>query len=225
MPRVHCQRAAKDYPHAGIKKGDTYYKWSFRYGGTHMSKTYPRPSQLTQSKYGEIYAAQEEAQDSLAGLGPESTVAEAKEFQTLVEAVAEKAQEVADEYAEAAEQFGGGGPNQEHADACESTVSNFESAASDIESIIDNIDEVEEGTKPKVSCGKCDGSGTIWVPTEDRTRPPESEDEVVCPECGGEGEVDDPDAEPLPTGDDRLIGEDAYNEIDSAFNGADVEEG
>ena len=31
MPRVSKQVARKDYPNAGIKKGDLYYKWKFRY--------------------------------------------------------------------------------------------------------------------------------------------------------------------------------------------------
>lgn len=33
------------------KKGETYYVWSFRYGGTHRSTTRPKPSQLTQSEF------------------------------------------------------------------------------------------------------------------------------------------------------------------------------
>lgn len=62
MPRVHkVEHARKDYPDAGIEKGDTYYYWSFRYGGKRMSKTYPKPSQLTQSPFLiEFYSIQEE---------------------------------------------------------------------------------------------------------------------------------------------------------------------
>jgi hypothetical protein len=57
MPRVHTVKARKDYPNEGIKKGDTYYKWSKRVGGpysrgvTYRSKTYPKPQQLTSSDY------------------------------------------------------------------------------------------------------------------------------------------------------------------------------
>lgn len=51
MPKVHTQVAAKDYPESGIKKGDTYYSWSFRYGGKRKSKTYPTPAQLAQSGF------------------------------------------------------------------------------------------------------------------------------------------------------------------------------
>ena len=33
MPRVSTQKAAKDYPDQGIKKGDQYFHWKFRFGG------------------------------------------------------------------------------------------------------------------------------------------------------------------------------------------------
>jgi len=51
MPRVETLKAAKDYPEQGILKGETYYKWAFRFGGVHKSKTYPKRSQLTQSEF------------------------------------------------------------------------------------------------------------------------------------------------------------------------------
>jgi len=47
MARATQQRARKDYPAQGIKKGDSYWKWSFRFGGTFKSLTKPQPSQLT----------------------------------------------------------------------------------------------------------------------------------------------------------------------------------
>ena len=47
MPRVHERRAGKDYPEHGIKKGDTYYAWSFYRQKERKSKTRPKPSQLT----------------------------------------------------------------------------------------------------------------------------------------------------------------------------------
>jgi hypothetical protein len=60
MPKVYQKKANKDYPNEGIKKGDTYYLWSFRYGGTRKSLTRPKPSQLTQSEYlSTIYELQE----------------------------------------------------------------------------------------------------------------------------------------------------------------------
>lgn len=92
MPRVHVKKARKDYPNAGIKKGDTYYSWSFRYGGKRMSKTKPRPSQLTLSKMSEAYAASEALEDTIASA---STPEELKE---ALEQAAEEITAVADEY-------------------------------------------------------------------------------------------------------------------------------
>lgn len=53
-----------DRANSGEGGAASYYKWSFRYGGTHYSKTYPRQSQLTQSEYySAVYKLQEEIQD------------------------------------------------------------------------------------------------------------------------------------------------------------------
>jgi len=62
MPKVTTvKKAAKDYPDFGIKKGEQYYWWKFRYGGKHVSKTFPKSSQLTQSDYlSRIYSFQEQ---------------------------------------------------------------------------------------------------------------------------------------------------------------------
>jgi hypothetical protein len=50
VPKVNfVKAAAKDNRVA--KKGESYYWWKFRYGSKHMSKTPPRPSQLTQSDF------------------------------------------------------------------------------------------------------------------------------------------------------------------------------
>lgn len=48
MTRVHfVQSAMKDYPEAGIKKGESYYWWCFFRQRKQMSKTRPKPSQVT----------------------------------------------------------------------------------------------------------------------------------------------------------------------------------
>lgn len=64
MARVtHVKRAQKDYPAHGIKKGEPYYWWKFRFGGKHFSKTYPKASQLTQSEFwGTVNELQERSQ-------------------------------------------------------------------------------------------------------------------------------------------------------------------
>ncbi len=113
MPRVKSQKANKDYPDQGIAKGDTYYKWSFRFGGTHKSLTYPRPSQLTQSKLSDPLAQQEAAEDML---GERDTTP--AECSVAIGEAADAVTATEEEYREAAEPFGGEGENNERADAC-----------------------------------------------------------------------------------------------------------
>lgn len=77
MPRVHTvEKARKNYPNYGIKKGDKYYWWKFRYGGKVMSKTYPKPSQLTQSGYlSQLYDIQDRLASITNGIGDASDLA------------------------------------------------------------------------------------------------------------------------------------------------------
>lgn len=50
MPRVYfVKKAQKDNP--AVKKGESYYYWTFRYGGKRYSATPPKRSQLTQSPF------------------------------------------------------------------------------------------------------------------------------------------------------------------------------
>ncbi|MFH1625086.1 MAG: hypothetical protein ABID54_08015 [Pseudomonadota bacterium] len=51
MLKVTIQKARKDYPEVGVKKGNTYYKWSFNFGPTVKSLTPPKRSQLTRKDF------------------------------------------------------------------------------------------------------------------------------------------------------------------------------
>jgi hypothetical protein len=97
-----------------IQPGERYLSWSFRYGGTYYRciEHPPKPSDLTQSKMSGVYAAIESAEVDL----PKT---EMDELDDLIHGVGETAQEVADEYREAAEPFGGEGENAERADELE----------------------------------------------------------------------------------------------------------
>jgi hypothetical protein len=81
MAKVETVKSArKDYPDEGIKKGDTYYKWSFNFGGTYRSKTYPKPSQLTMSPFhSEYYSIGEDLEDDL------NLASSAEDLQSAVE--------------------------------------------------------------------------------------------------------------------------------------------
>ena len=51
MKVYHVKKARKDYPEAGIKKGESYYWWKPRFWGVRRSKTYPSRQELTQSDF------------------------------------------------------------------------------------------------------------------------------------------------------------------------------
>jgi hypothetical protein len=54
MPKVHYVKARKDYPEAGVKKGDMHYVWDIklqRGGIRRRSLTKPTPAQMTVSEY------------------------------------------------------------------------------------------------------------------------------------------------------------------------------
>lgn len=61
MARVtHVKKARKDNP--VVKKGESYFHWSFRFGGKHYSKTYPKRSQLTQSGFlSQMYSIEDDS--------------------------------------------------------------------------------------------------------------------------------------------------------------------
>lgn len=102
-----------------IEPGQQYMEWSFRYGGTYRQHAHhgsPRRSQLTQSKLGEVYAAVEGVEEQLSPAGGGRGWEEASDLEAMRDEVLEVVEQVATEYEEAAENFGGGGPNQEQAD-------------------------------------------------------------------------------------------------------------
>lgn len=132
MPRVRRQKASGRAQRVcgalgcgkEIPKGEEYYTWSFRYGGRQVRclDHPPRPSDLTQSRMGEVYTAIEEAEKRLV----DETFDSVEDVKGVIEEVATVAREVADAYREAAENFGGGGPNAERADELEVWVDELE---------------------------------------------------------------------------------------------------
>ena len=133
MPRVkHVQSARKPIPSAGVEVGDSYYWWKFRHGPKRVSKTYPKRSQLTQSLWSSVYAAQEELEKA-----PPDEVLDAAQN------VVSEAESARDDYESAAEAFNNEGSNQERYEAAESFVEQAESLVSDIESYLDDLKELE----------------------------------------------------------------------------------
>jgi hypothetical protein len=108
--KISCGRCGKS-----IEPGSTYYKWSFRYGGTQYRCFLhpPKQSELTQSKMGTVYNEIEGAEQVIDG------ATDLEQITDAVKTVGDITQEVIDEYREAAENFGGQGPSAEAADELE----------------------------------------------------------------------------------------------------------
>lgn len=81
MPRVHhVKKARKDHPQYGIKKGESYYWWKFRFGGKQVSKTHPKRSQLTQSSFlSQLWDIEDGISERFVGLDSSEDIELAKE--------------------------------------------------------------------------------------------------------------------------------------------------
>ena len=67
MPRVNFVKKARKDISDEIKAGDSYYWWKFRYGGKRVSKTPPKPKDLTQSDFLiSVYNIEEEIENFMA---------------------------------------------------------------------------------------------------------------------------------------------------------------
>ena len=158
MARVHTQtktRRGKEVKcgrcGAAIEPGEKYHSWSFRYGGAHYRCELrpPKPSELTQSKMSTVLAAIEDLDGVLSNLDNTGDFDEAKgEVRAYVETVQESIEEVKGEYEEAAEHFGGGGPNQELAEQMEACYDEVEDILSTIDQLeVEEADSEEEDTE------------------------------------------------------------------------------
>ena len=142
--------AQKDYPDAGIKKGEEYYHWKFRYGGLHRSKTPPKPSQLTQS---EFLSSLYDIQDRLENISADTV----EDIQTEVESIAEELNQMAEECREKHDNMPDGLQEgevgqmlDERADACESAAGELESVDFEIEDDQTFYDEVKEELEDEI---------------------------------------------------------------------------
>ena len=159
MPKVNRQKAGKDYPAEGIKKGELYYSWQFRTGPVHRSATPPRPSQLTGSeKKATALRAYEDLMDAIC------VAYKPEDVKIAFETAASDAQEAVDMYEESIsnleEAFPGGCPNldtaQEELEQIESFIADCDRAAIDVE----DLDYNDYQVKPEHVAGE--GSPVDW---------------------------------------------------------------
>lgn len=147
MPKVKkINRAGKDYPQFGIKKGDAHYVWSIkmqRGGLVRRSKTYPRPSQLTLSDYKvQAHQLNERIEDFDSDI-----ISDAESFRdellSEAESLRDEQQDKLDNMPEGLQQGSTGEQIQERIDALESFIGELE----DLEFPDFEIDEEAESTE------------------------------------------------------------------------------
>jgi predicted nucleic acid-binding Zn-ribbon protein len=132
--KVLTKKANKDYPESGIKKGDTYYQWSFYRQRPSKSKTYPTRAQLTQndtlqSVYSEYDGDLPKSKDEV-----ESMAASIRE-------AGESAQEKYDNMPEGLQQGDTGQRLEQWAEACST-------AADELDTIAETLGEEAERILP-----------------------------------------------------------------------------
>lgn len=143
MPRVHfVKKARKD--NRVVKKGESYYYWTFRHGGKRMSKTRPRPSQLTQSEYYQaIRGMVEEVEDMTLDADNDDIMSD---LEDIIEDMSNRLEELAEEQYEKKENMPEGLQEGPTGQLLEERSDMLESAQSDLDGIdrdLPNKDDFE----------------------------------------------------------------------------------
>jgi hypothetical protein len=147
MARVFTQKAAKDYPSKGIKKGDIYYSWTLHKQPRQISATRPRPSQLTGSeKLSTLYGLRESIEDAKFD-SLEDWAAFLNETAGCARDVGEEYQDSLDNMPESLQQGSTGEAIQEKIDEIEAWAAELEDAANDIEAL--DIDDYADSDSPQ----------------------------------------------------------------------------
>lgn len=133
------KKAQKD--NDAVKKGESYWWWSFRFGGKHFSKERPKPSQLTQSAYtSTALSIQEDAEQTPDFDDIEDAI---ENLKSSIDDLMNETQGSFDNMPEGLQQGDTGQLLEERVQACESAISELESV--DIElNLDDKPDDQEE---------------------------------------------------------------------------------
>lgn len=130
------KKARKDYPEHNIKKGESYYWWSFRYGGKHYSKTPPKNSQLINSPFDRSV---EELQERQSEMTYEDLVNALPSFIGDIESLRDECQDSLDNMPEGLQE----------SSILNERIEGLESWIGELESLDIDIEEEEENDEEK----------------------------------------------------------------------------
>lgn len=139
--------ARKDYPEHGIKKGESYYWWSFRQpggrggSGKYFSKTPPRPSQLTRSAFQSTLLHIEETFNDL---NPES-YSFVSEFESDIDSIKSDLESLKDETQEKLDNMPEGLQQGDTGQLLQTRIDEVDSLISDLDSVDFSEPEEPEG--------------------------------------------------------------------------------
>lgn len=115
-----------------IHKGESYYTWSFRFGGKHYSKTKPRPSQLTESEfYQSYYAIQEKIDDYVIPVTIDGIAGFVEELRDDVDSLRDETQEKFDNLPDSLQNSATGDLLQERIDEMDSILNELDAIDTD----------------------------------------------------------------------------------------------
>lgn len=143
MPRVYfIKKARKDNP--AVKAGESYYYWEFRYGPKCYSKTYPKPSQLTQSEFLSEYLSIGEDLETAIGAAftPEDIGTAIEGAVDRIEALQDETQDKLDNMPEGFQQGPTGELLQERIDGLDEWTNNLQSVDLEMD---EELDDEERG--------------------------------------------------------------------------------
>lgn len=136
MPKVNfVKAAAKDNRIA--KKGESYYWWKFRFGGKYMSKTPPRPSQLTQSDF---MSRQMELEERIGDLRADTF----EDLKSEVESIVEEIRSLGEEQSEKHDNMPDSLQQGPTGELLEGRASSCEEWADELEGVDLDVDEPTE---------------------------------------------------------------------------------
>ncbi len=135
----YVQKARKANKEYGIKKGDSYYWWAFRYGGKHVSKTRPKPSQLINSEFLSSMTSFGEVLDDInSATDPIKTVDELKSY---VESIVDDIRQLGEECQEKLDNMPEGLQQGSSGEILQNRIEESEAYALDLEGIdLDDYD-------------------------------------------------------------------------------------
>ena len=139
------KKARKDVPNSDIKKGESYYWWQHKFGTKQVSKTQPKPSQITQSGFlSAIYGIQE----TIESLGTNDELDTAiEDIISELETLRDECEEKRDNMPEQLQDSGSGELLQNRADSVQEMIDELDSVDCDIDDPTDEEIKDEAGEK------------------------------------------------------------------------------